>query len=97
MVRLWHSKILLNYLEIFYEAQIERDGKPLTILKKGATSGDTGAAAISGLVGKKGVKVFILYPNGKVSPLQERQMTCTGASNVYQLPNGELSMTLKKP
>ena len=70
----------LQLLGNFYEAQIERDGKPLTIL--GATSGDTGAAAISGLVGKKGVKVFILYPNGKVSPLQERQMTCTGASNV---------------
>ena len=73
----------LQLLGNFYEAQIERDGKPLTIL--GATSGDTGAAAISGLVGKKGVKVFILYPNGKVSPLQERQMTCTGASNVYPI------------
>ena len=31
------------------------------------------------------MKVFILYPNGKVSPLQERQMTCTGASNVYPI------------
>ncbi|MEC8355171.1 MAG: threonine synthase [Verrucomicrobiota bacterium] len=73
----------LQLLGNFYEAQIEREGKPLTVL--GATSGDTGAAAISGLVGKKGVEVFILYPNGKVSPLQERQMTCTGASNVYPI------------
>ena len=73
----------LQLLGNLYEAQIEREGKPLTIL--GATSGDTGAAAISGLVGKKGVEVFILYPNGKVSPLQERQMTCTGASNVYPI------------
>jgi threonine synthase len=51
----------------------------------GATSGDTGAAAIHGLLGKAGVKTFILYPDGRVSPLQERQMTCTGANNVYPL------------
>jgi threonine synthase len=37
------------------------------------------------LLGKRGVTVFILYPNGKVSPLQERQMTCTGARNVFPL------------
>jgi threonine synthase len=73
----------LQLLGNFYEAQISRTGKELTIL--GATSGDTGAAAISGLIGKKGLKVFILYPEGKVSPLQERQMTCTGAENVFPL------------
>lgn len=73
----------LQLLGNLYEHQIARTGKKLTIL--GATSGDTGAAAISGLIGKEGVTVFILYPDGKVSPLQERQMTCTGASNVYPL------------
>jgi threonine synthase len=73
----------LQLLGNLYEHQISRTGKNLTIL--GATSGDTGAAAISGLIGKRGVTVFILYPNGKVSPLQERQMTCTGASNVFPL------------
>lgn len=73
----------LQLLGNLYEAQIERTGKKLTIL--GATSGDTGAAAISGLVGKSGVQVFILYPDGKVSPLQERQMTCTEADNVFPL------------
>jgi threonine synthase len=73
----------LQLLGNLYELQIERSGQNLTIL--GATSGDTGAAAISGLIGKRGVNVFILYPNGKVSPLQERQMTCTGASNVFPL------------
>ena len=42
---------------------------------------------------KSGVEVFILYPNGKVSPLQERQMTCTGASNVYPIAiEGTLTM-----
>ena len=34
---------------------------------------------------KKGVRVFILYPNGKISPLQERQMTCTGADNIFPM------------
>ncbi len=73
----------LQLLGNLYEAQIARTGKELTVL--GATSGDTGAAAISGLIGKRGLKVFILYPEGKVSPLQERQMTCTGAENVYPI------------
>ena len=76
----------LQLLGNLYEAQIARDKKDLCVL--GATSGDTGAAAISGLLGKEGVKVFILYPKGKVSPLQEMQMTCTGAKNV------QLSMEL---
>lgn len=73
----------LQLLGNIYEEQIQKNGKPLTIL--GATSGDTGAAAIAGLLGKKGVTVFILFPDGKVSPLQERQMTCTEAENVYPL------------
>ena len=51
----------------------------------GATSGDTGAAAIHGLLGKPGTAIFILYPDGRVSPLQERQMACTGAANVFAL------------
>ncbi len=73
----------LQLLGNLYEEQIRRTGQPITVL--GATSGDTGAAAIEGLLGKEGVHVFILYPNGRVSPLQERQMTCTGASNVFPL------------
>jgi threonine synthase len=73
----------LQLLGNLYEHQIARTGKNITVL--GATSGDTGAAAISGLIGKRGVSVFILYPKGKVSSLQERQMTCTGAGNVFPL------------
>lgn len=73
----------LQFLGNLYEEQIRKSGKNLTII--GATSGDTGAAAISGLLGKKGVRVFILYPNGKISPLQERQMTCTGADNIFPM------------
>ncbi|MDG1301309.1 MAG: threonine synthase, partial [Opitutae bacterium] len=73
----------LQFLGNLYEAQIARTGNPISVL--GATSGDTGAAAIHGLLGKTGVKTFILYPDGRVSPLQERQMTCTGADNVFPL------------
>jgi len=67
-----------------FEDQIRRTGNPINVL--GATSGDTGSAAIHGLMGKEGVNVFILYPKGRISPLQERQMTCTGAPNIFPIP-----------
>ncbi len=73
----------LQLLGNLYESQIARTGNPISVL--GATSGDTGAAAIHGLLGKTGVTTFILYPDGRISPLQERQMTCTGADNVFPL------------
>lgn len=73
----------LQLLGNLYEHQIKRTGKPINVL--GATSGDTGAAAIHGLLGKQGVNIFILYPEGGVSPLQERQMTCTEAANVHAI------------
>ena len=73
----------LQLLGNLYEHQIERTGRPLNVL--GATSGDTGAAAIHGLLGKSGVRIFILYPDGRISALQERQMACTGADNVFPL------------
>lgn len=55
----------------------------LTVI--GATSGDTGSAAIYGLRGKKDVSVFIMYPAGKVSPVQEAQMTTVTDPNVHCL------------
>lgn len=64
-----------------HQCQVRRE----TINVLGATSGDTGAAAIHGLLGRPGTAIFILYPDGRVSPLQERQMTCTGADNVFAL------------
>ncbi|VEU23122.1 DEKNAAC104203 [Brettanomyces naardenensis] len=51
----------------------------------GATSGDTGSAAIYGLRNKKDVSVFILYPTGRVSPLQEQQMTTVQDKNIHTL------------
>ena len=55
------------------------DREHLTVV--GATSGDTGSAAIYGLKGKKDVSVFIMYPTGKVSPIQEAQMTTVTDEN----------------
>lgn len=59
------------------------DRQHLTVV--GATSGDTGSAAIYGLRGKKDVSVFIMHPKGKVSPVQEAQMTTVLDANVHNL------------
>ncbi len=47
-----------------------------------ATSGDTGSAAIAGVHGKPGIRIFVLYPAGRISALQERQMTTVPDHNV---------------
>jgi threonine synthase len=73
----------LQLLGNFYEHQCRMRGEAINVL--GATSGDTGAAAIHGLLGKPGVAIFILYPDGRIAPLQERQMACTGAANVFAI------------
>lgn len=58
--------------------KLHTSGAPLTILT--ATSGDTGAAVAQGFHGVEGVQVFVLYPSGKVSPLQEAQFTTLGGN-----------------
>lgn len=73
----------LQLLGRLYERQVALSGDSINVL--GATSGDTGAAAINGLIGRSGVNIFILYPDGRISSLQERQMTCTGESNVFPI------------
>jgi threonine synthase len=55
----------------------------LTVI--GATSGDTGSAAIYGLRGKEDVSIFILFPDGKVSPIQAAQMTTVLDANVHNI------------
>jgi threonine synthase len=51
----------------------------------GATSGDTGGAAIEAFAGRDRTDIFILFPHGKVSPVQRRQMTTSTAQNVHSL------------
>ncbi len=74
----------LQLIGNLFEHQIRRTSETINVL--GATSGDTGSAAIHGLAKKEGVNVFILYPKGRISPLQERQMTCTAAKNIFPIP-----------
>ncbi|KAF8655725.1 hypothetical protein AX16_002962 [Volvariella volvacea WC 439] len=51
----------------------------------GATSGDTGSAAIYGLRNKANISIFILHPKGRVSPIQEAQMTTVTDPNVFNV------------
>ncbi|KAK6497691.1 threonine synthase [Arthrobotrys musiformis] len=64
-------------------AKAEGEKESLTVI--GATSGDTGSAAIYGLRGKENISVFILHPKGKISPIQEAQMTSVLDKNVHNL------------
>ena len=90
LLELFHGPTLafkdfaLQLLGRLYGRQVERSGERLAVL--GATSGDTGSAAIHGCMGLPGIRIFILYPAGRIAPLQERQMACTGAENVFSIP-----------
>ncbi|MBQ2260777.1 MAG: threonine synthase [Loktanella sp.] len=66
-----------------FQAALTRSGDRVTIV--GATSGDTGSAAIEAFRGLKAVDVIILYPHGRVSEVQRRQMTTPVEANVHAL------------
>ncbi|WP_372613696.1 threonine synthase [Aquicoccus sp.] len=66
-----------------FQAALERNGQRVTIV--GATSGDTGSAAIEAFRGLDNVDVFILFPHGRVSEVQRRQMTTPTEANVHAL------------
>lgn len=92
-------QFLGNLLEFFLvrrnKGKMGRDRKHLTVVA--ATSGDTGSAAIYGLRGKKDVSVFIMYPTGKVSPVQEAQMTTVRDENgklLQEPPNAQVVLLI---
>jgi len=66
-----------------FEASLKRSGTRVSIV--GATSGDTGSAAIEAFRGLEAADVFILYPHGRVSEVQRRQMTTPVEANVHAL------------
>lgn len=66
-----------------FEVALKRRGDRVTIV--GATSGDTGSAAIEAFRGLENVDVFILFPHGRVSEVQRRQMTTPADANVHAL------------
>ena len=68
--------------ELFSHILLERN-ETLNIL--GATSGDTGSAAIQAMRGRPGIRVLIMFPDGRTSPLQELQMTTVLDDNIFNL------------
>ncbi|MEO5867606.1 MAG: threonine synthase [Sphingomonas sp.] len=75
--------VALQLLGPLFERFLAGTGKGLTVI--GATSGDTGSAAIDALAGRAGVEVFMLHPEGRVSDVQRRQMTTVLAPNIHNI------------
>ena len=75
--------VALQLLGLLFERFLKGSDRPLTVI--GATSGDTGSAAIDALAGREGVEVFMLHPAGRVTDVQRRQMTTVAAPNIHNL------------
>jgi threonine synthase len=75
--------VALQLLGQLFETFLARRGSKLTIV--GATSGDTGSAAIDAVAGREGAEIFMLHPKGRVSEVQRRQMTTVRAPNVHNI------------
>ena len=89
LLELYHGPTLafkdvaMQLIGQMFEAVLKRSSRRITIV--GATSGDTGSAAIEAFKGLEGVDVFIMYPHGRVSEVQRRQMTTPTEANVRAL------------
>jgi len=73
----------MQLLGALFEYELARRGERLNIL--GATSGDTGSAAEYAMRGKRGVQVFMLSPQGRMSPFQQAQMYSLVDANIHNL------------
>lgn len=82
-VTLAFKDVALQFLGNLFEHILAERNERLNIV--GATSGDTGSAAIHGVRGKKGINIFILHPHGKTSPVQALQMTTVTDANVHNI------------
>jgi threonine synthase len=75
--------IALQFLGHLFDYFLHKRNEKITIV--GATSGDTGSAAIEGCRHSDRVEIFILHPHGRVSDVQRRQMTTVDAENVHNI------------
>jgi len=75
--------VALQLVGRLFDHELTRRGEKVTVV--GATSGDTGSAAIEALRDRASAEVFILHPAGRVSDVQRRQMTTVAASNVHNI------------
>lgn len=75
--------VALQFLGYVFDYILARKKQQATII--GATSGDTGSAAIEAFKGKSNVNIFILHPHKRVSEVQRRQMTTVNAPNVFNI------------
>lgn len=75
--------VALQLLGLLFERFLSNRDTHLTVI--GATSGDTGSAAIDALAGRAKVDIFMLHPHGRVSDVQRRQMTTVRAPNVHNI------------
>lgn len=75
--------VALQLVGRLFDHELTRRGEKVTVV--GATSGDTGSAAIEALRDRESAEVFILHPAGRVSDVQRRQMTTVAASNVHNI------------
>lgn len=75
--------VAMQLLARLMDHVLEKRGERATIV--GATSGDTGGAAIDAFAGRSRTDIFILFPHGKVSPVQQRQMTSSKDENVHAI------------
>ena len=75
--------VALQLLGLLFEKFLTGTEQRLTIV--GATSGDTGSAAIDAVAGRAGIDIFMLHPAGRVSDVQRRQMTTVLAPNVHNI------------
>ena len=73
----------MQLLGALFEYELGRRGQTLNIL--GATSGDTGSAAEYAMRGKRGIRVFMLSPHGRMSPFQQAQMFSLQDDNIHNL------------
>ncbi len=75
--------VALQLLGRLFDEVLARRGARLTVV--GATSGDTGSAAIEGCRGRDALDIFILHPHGRTSDVQRRQMTTVQDPNVFNI------------